>query len=100
MADFSCFLGAVHAPTMALDKTISGLTFMVVMTDPDAVGLGSNGSSSFLHWMQDGFTSATTNVTVQGKTVVSLLNSGNVTAIASYIVSILIISIRVEQVKN
>ena len=100
VADLSSSSGAVNAPTMALDKTISGLTFMIVMTDPDAIGLGSNGSSSFLHWMQDGLTSASTHVTVQGKTVVPLLNSGNVTAIASYFVSTVTISHLVKQVKN
>jgi hypothetical protein len=42
---------------------------MVVMIDPDTpqLGLGGNGSQAFLHWMQDGLTSAAKDVTIQEK---------------------------------
>jgi hypothetical protein len=82
----SSYLGAVTPRTMALDKQLTGVTFMVVMIDPDApsLGLGVNGSQAFLHWMQNGLTSAATNVTIQGKTVFPLVNAANITAIQSY----------------
>jgi phosphatidylethanolamine-binding protein (PEBP) family uncharacterized protein len=82
----SCHLEALTPPTTALDKQLTGATFMVVMIDPDAppLGLGGNGSQAFLHWMQDGLTSAATNVTIQSKTAFPLVNAANITAIQSY----------------
>jgi hypothetical protein len=82
----SSHLGAVTLPTMTLDKQLTGATFIVAMIDPDApqLGLGGNGSQAFLHRMQDGLTSAATNVTIQSKTVFPLVNAANITAIQSY----------------
>jgi len=94
----SSHLGAVTPRTMALDKQLTGVTFMVVMIDPDAppLGLGGNGSQAFLHWMQNGLTSAATNVTIQGKTVFPLVNAANITAIQSYQVNNPNITLRIH----
>jgi len=56
------------------------------MIDPDAppLGVGGNGSQAFLHWMQDGLTSAPNSVTVQGKTVFPLENAGGIAPIQAY----------------
>jgi hypothetical protein len=75
------------APTIALDKNLNGTTFAVIMFDPDtpATGVGGNGTNSFMHWFQDGFTSSSTSVSVAGKTVFPLVNAKNVTAVQSYV---------------
>jgi phosphatidylethanolamine-binding protein (PEBP) family uncharacterized protein len=70
-------------PNLALDKSLSGATFAVVMTDPDAGG-PSDGSSSFLHWLQDNLTTSNTSLTIAGKPVFPLLNAYNTTAKAAY----------------
>ncbi|RDW78463.1 hypothetical protein BP5796_06315 [Coleophoma crateriformis] len=77
--------GAKSTPTLALDKSLTGTTFMVLMVDPDAGNVGGNGSSAFLHWMQDGFTSSSKSVTVGNKTVFALENTANVVPIAAYL---------------
>jgi len=78
---------SINPPTLALDKNLAGVTFTVVMIDPDAppLGLGGNGSQAFLHWMQDGLTSAPNSVTVQGKTVFPLENAGGIAPIQAYL---------------
>ncbi|RDW63819.1 hypothetical protein BP6252_11364 [Coleophoma cylindrospora] len=75
------------APTLALDRMLTGRTFAVVMIDPDtpATGVGGNGTNSLIHWFQDGFTSSSSSVTVAGKTVVPLVNVANTTAIQAYL---------------
>jgi hypothetical protein len=47
-------------------KPPTGTTFIVVMIGQDAppLGLGGNSSRTFLHWMQECLTSATTNLTI------------------------------------
>jgi phosphatidylethanolamine-binding protein (PEBP) family uncharacterized protein len=78
------------APTVALDKELNGTTFAIIMFDPDtpATGIGGNGTNSFLHWFQDGLISSATSTKVggsSGKTVFTLINSENTTAVQSYV---------------
>ncbi|RDW74138.1 hypothetical protein BP5796_07580 [Coleophoma crateriformis] len=76
--------GAKTAPMLALDKNLAGKTFAVVMIDPDPKGVG-NGSNAILHWMQDGFSSSATSITIAGKTVFPLVNTKNTTAVETYL---------------
>lgn len=75
------------APTIALDKNLNGTTFAVIMFDPDtaATGVGGNGTNSFMHWFQGGLTSSATSTKVAGKTVFTLVNAKNTTAVNAYI---------------
>lgn len=81
------FLDMAFPPTLPLDHSLTGLTFAVIMIDPDtpATGVGGNGTNSLIHWFQEGYTSSNTSTSVAGKNVFPLVMTKNVTAVQTYL---------------